>query len=122
MNVEVELDGGSEQASRLCAFVRDLTNALRAALPGGGKVIWYDSVTVGGALRWQSQLNAENFDFFDACDGIFNDYVGQNTFTNTHRPTHLPEHFARPTLQSRDGKVGGVQVVTEDAVEQVVAL
>jgi len=36
--------------------------------------VWYDALTAGGALRWQSALNAENAGFFDACGAIFLDY------------------------------------------------
>ena len=33
------------------------------------QVIWYDSVTVKGDLKWQNELNAMNHTFFDLCDG-----------------------------------------------------
>ncbi|XP_050304273.1 cytosolic endo-beta-N-acetylglucosaminidase [Anthonomus grandis grandis] len=37
-------------------------------------VIWYDSVTKDGLLKWQDQLNEENRCYFDGCDGIFLNY------------------------------------------------
>ena len=40
-----------------------------------GLVIWYDSVTREGKLRWQDALNVKNRCFFDACDGIFLNYT-----------------------------------------------
>lgn len=38
-------------------------------------VIWYDSVTNTGELRWQNALTPANKMFFDACDGIFTKYA-----------------------------------------------
>lgn len=35
----------------------------------------YDSVTIGGELNWQDQLNEYNKPFFDICDGIFVNYT-----------------------------------------------
>ncbi|XP_023324291.1 cytosolic endo-beta-N-acetylglucosaminidase isoform X2 [Eurytemora carolleeae] len=37
-------------------------------------VIWYDSVTIQGELKWQDELNSLNKPFFDECDGIFLNY------------------------------------------------
>eukprot|EP00048_Salpingoeca_helianthica_P009942 m.142659 g.142659 ORF g.142659 m.142659 type:complete len:839 (-) comp14975_c0_seq2:657-3173(-) len=51
--------------------------SLTAASNPAGKVLWYDSVTADGALRWQNELNAANKIFFDACDGIFLNYHWQ---------------------------------------------
>ncbi|ERL84702.1 cytosolic endo-beta-N-acetylglucosaminidase isoform X2 [Dendroctonus ponderosae] len=38
-------------------------------------VIWYDSVTKNGELKWQNQLSSENRCFFDCCDAIFLNYT-----------------------------------------------
>lgn len=38
-------------------------------------VLWYDSVTCDGSLLWQNELNHKNWSFFEACDGIFLNYV-----------------------------------------------
>ena len=53
---------------------RRLRLRLRAQCPGA-QVIWYDAVTIDGALRWQDTLNAANRPFFDDCDGIFVNYT-----------------------------------------------
>ena len=37
-------------------------------------VIWYDSVTIKGELKWQDELNHLNETFFKCCDGIFLNY------------------------------------------------
>lgn len=38
-------------------------------------VLWYDSVTIDGELKWQNALNSLNSQFFHACDGIFLNYT-----------------------------------------------
>jgi mannosyl-glycoprotein endo-beta-N-acetylglucosaminidase len=38
-------------------------------------VIWYDSVTRTGELKWQNALTPANQPFFDVCDGIFTKHV-----------------------------------------------
>ncbi|XP_055328194.1 cytosolic endo-beta-N-acetylglucosaminidase-like [Paramacrobiotus metropolitanus] len=37
-------------------------------------VIWYDSITIKGSLKWQNCLNEENMKFFHVVDGIFLNY------------------------------------------------
>jgi hypothetical protein len=49
---------------------------MHAAVPES-EVIWYDAVTVSGALAWQNMLNTQNAPFFDVCDGIFLNYHWQ---------------------------------------------
>ncbi len=53
---------------------RRLRLRLRAQNPGA-QLIWYDAVTIDGALRWQDTLNAANRPFFEDCDGIFVNYT-----------------------------------------------
>ncbi|PIO73265.1 glycosyl hydrolase family 85 [Teladorsagia circumcincta] len=38
------------------------------------RVIWYDSVTVKGMLKWQNMLNELNRDWYECCDGIYLNY------------------------------------------------
>ncbi|GAB4831979.1 hypothetical protein Ancab_005997 [Ancistrocladus abbreviatus] len=71
LNFEVKLDG--DQIPNLIEFVRHLTQTMHASKPDS-LVIWYDSVTNSGRLRWQNQLNDSNKPFFDSCDGIFVNY------------------------------------------------
>ncbi|XP_074081115.1 cytosolic endo-beta-N-acetylglucosaminidase isoform X2 [Macrotis lagotis] len=54
-------------------FLQYLTEQLHQRVPGG-LVIWYDSVTKDGQLKWQNELNENNRLFFDSCDGIFTNY------------------------------------------------
>jgi len=58
----------------LLILVSSLTLAMKKAVPGG-MVIWYDSVTMDGELKWQNELNENNKPFFDVCDGIFLNYT-----------------------------------------------
>uniref|UniRef100_A0A8C5WDQ0 Cytosolic endo-beta-N-acetylglucosaminidase n=1 Tax=Leptobrachium leishanense TaxID=445787 RepID=A0A8C5WDQ0_9ANUR len=62
--------------SRVPLFLRYLTDQLHQRIPGG-LILWYDSVTHSGELKWQNELNDSNRQFFDACDGIFTNYNWQ---------------------------------------------
>ncbi|CAL1545656.1 unnamed protein product [Lymnaea stagnalis] len=55
------------------SFVRTLTTKCHELLDSG-QVLWYDSVTSKGDLRWQDELNSLNKMFFDVCDGIYLNY------------------------------------------------
>ncbi|KAJ6357500.1 hypothetical protein OIU78_005367 [Salix suchowensis] len=77
LNMEVELE--LEQIPNLKEFVSHLTQIMHSSLPGS-LVIWYDSVTIDGALMWQNQLNDENKPFFDICDGIFLNYSWKESY------------------------------------------
>lgn len=63
-----------EKVSQLIDFLRDLRELLQKEIGSHAQVIWYDSVTVGGVLKWQNALNEHNKAFFDVCDGIFLNY------------------------------------------------
>nr|XP_002125915.3 cytosolic endo-beta-N-acetylglucosaminidase-like [Ciona intestinalis]XP_026694401.1 cytosolic endo-beta-N-acetylglucosaminidase-like [Ciona intestinalis] len=54
-------------------FVSYLTLKMHEMNPDA-QVIWYDSVTKDGVLKWQNELNCKNSLFYDACDGIFLNY------------------------------------------------
>lgn len=87
VNIENKVDPGAN-IGRLVHFLRSLTSQMRAAKGAGGAggggagvsssssatVLWYDSVTVNGELKWQDCLNAKNRVFFNACNGIFTNY------------------------------------------------
>ncbi|XP_031497779.1 cytosolic endo-beta-N-acetylglucosaminidase 1-like [Nymphaea colorata] len=77
VNIEVNLS--SDQISNLTDFVKQLSLAMHSSVPGS-LVIWYDAVTINGALNWQNQLNAKNKPFFDLCDGIFVNYSWKEDF------------------------------------------
>lgn len=74
VNVEVELHGGSAAASDLASFVGDLTRATRKVLGQVSEVVWYDSVTRDGSLKWQNELNLENEQFFRVAGSLFTNY------------------------------------------------
>ena len=81
------------QIPLMLKFVKDLTTAMRKtdttkktekekekevnkqSNDDQHSVIWYDSVTKDGKLKWQNELNSLNQAFFDACDGIFLNYT-----------------------------------------------
>lgn len=57
LNIENEIK--LEHVEKLEHFVRLLRRKLRAVVPDG-EIIWYDSVTTEGQLKWQNQLNKNN--------------------------------------------------------------
>ncbi|KAF3603494.1 hypothetical protein F2Q69_00038781 [Brassica cretica] len=77
INIENEID--KEQVPNLMEFVSHLTKVLHLSTPGS-LVIWYDSVTVHGHLKWQDHLNEKNKPFFDLCDGIFMNYTWKESY------------------------------------------
>ncbi|CAN6926444.1 hypothetical protein Bca4012_091053 [Brassica carinata] len=77
INIENEID--KEQIPNLMEFVSHLTEVLHLSTPGS-LVIWYDSVTVHGHLKWQDHLNEKNKPFFDLCDGIFMNYTWKESY------------------------------------------
>lgn len=72
INIENELP--KDLVPHLIHFLRCLTTAMHAAVPGS-KVIWYDAVTTEGTLEWQNSLTLLNAPFFDACDGLWVNYT-----------------------------------------------
>uniref|UniRef100_A0A1A8P427 Cytosolic endo-beta-N-acetylglucosaminidase n=1 Tax=Nothobranchius rachovii TaxID=451742 RepID=A0A1A8P427_9TELE len=54
-------------------FLRYLTDQTHERV-SGSLILWYDSVTESGELKWQNELNHSNRMFFDACDGFFTNY------------------------------------------------
>ncbi|XP_068192303.1 cytosolic endo-beta-N-acetylglucosaminidase isoform X2 [Antennarius striatus] len=54
-------------------FLRYLSDQMHERV-SGSLVLWYDSVTRDGRLKWQNELNESNRMFFDACDGFFTNY------------------------------------------------
>uniref|UniRef100_A0A3B3ZNA8 Cytosolic endo-beta-N-acetylglucosaminidase n=1 Tax=Periophthalmus magnuspinnatus TaxID=409849 RepID=A0A3B3ZNA8_9GOBI len=54
-------------------FLRYLTEQIHERV-SAGLVLWYDSVVQTGKLHWQNELNQNNRQFFDVCDGFFTNY------------------------------------------------
>uniref|UniRef100_A0A1J3CL91 mannosyl-glycoprotein endo-beta-N-acetylglucosaminidase n=1 Tax=Noccaea caerulescens TaxID=107243 RepID=A0A1J3CL91_NOCCA len=77
INIENEID--EEQIPNLKEFVSHLTKVLHLSTPGA-LVIWYDSVTIHGHLKWQDRLTEKNKPFFDLCDGIFINYTWKESY------------------------------------------
>ncbi|KAK8928238.1 hypothetical protein KSP39_PZI017503 [Platanthera zijinensis] len=77
LNMEVSLD--RHQIPNLKEFVGHLTQTMHNLVPGS-LIIWYDSVTVDGELKYQNQLNEKNKPFFDICDGIFCNYSWEEDY------------------------------------------
>ncbi|KAK6047920.1 glycosyl hydrolase family 85 [Cooperia oncophora] len=63
----------AKHIDNLTLFLRLLTDRMRVAV-GFSRVIWYDSVTVTGMLKWQNMLNEYNREWYECCDGIYLNY------------------------------------------------
>ena len=75
----VEVDVKKELIPNLVKLVQMVTKEVKKAVPNGrGTVIWYDSVTKDGELRWQNCLNDKNEIFCKSSDGIFLNYWWSN--------------------------------------------
>ena len=57
INIENKID--PDKIDMLSLFVKELTKAMHQKIEGS-LVIWYDSVTINGELKWQNQLNSNN--------------------------------------------------------------
>lgn len=68
INIENHLT--ADEVPKMVNFLR----YLRKKLPEESQLIWYDSVIDSGSLRWQNELNKKNYEFFNACDGIYLNY------------------------------------------------
>ncbi|KAI9353768.1 glycoside hydrolase [Obelidium mucronatum] len=79
INIECDL-GEPHHAAAMREFVHLLTLAMRASALPNAKVIWYDSLTIEGKLKWQDRVTPENKPFFDACDGIFVNYTWKQSY------------------------------------------
>ncbi|CAG8481137.1 11262_t:CDS:2 [Gigaspora rosea] len=78
INVESDLIGGERTARKLIQWLKYLTQEMHKNVPNS-LVIWYDSVTTAGKVRWQNILNDKNISFFNVCDGMFTNYhYGKN--------------------------------------------
>ena len=71
MNIEAKLE--KSRIPKLLAWCQYLRVCLQMRV-SGAKVVWYDSVTINGDLRWQSMLNQNNSKFMQVSDIFFSDY------------------------------------------------
>ena len=78
LNIEAVLPD-TRHAIQLSLFVKYLTRKCHDEIPNS-LVIWYDSVTIEGNLKWQDRLTDLNYPFFEACDGIFLNYTWKKEY------------------------------------------
>ena len=72
INIENVLE--SYQVEPMLNFVRNVRDDTKKYCGQKSLVIWYDSVIHNGELKWQNELNSDNFKYFDASDGIYLNY------------------------------------------------
>eukprot|EP00796_Vickermania_ingenoplastis_P008442 gene8442-5920_t len=99
--INCEATTSPKLAKRMAAFCDMLRRALRVREDCQRRaVVWYDAMTISGALSYQNGLTAENAAFFDVCDGIMTNYF----WGPTH--LHLSSAVAAPSGRSRDCFIG----------------
>lgn len=54
-------------------LLKYLTDKIHSRIPHS-KIIWYDSMTKEGDIKWQNTLNDMNQEFFKVVDGLFVNY------------------------------------------------
>lgn len=54
-------------------LLKYLTEKIHQRIPNS-KIVWYDSMTKEGDIKWQNTVNDMNKEFFNASDGIFVNY------------------------------------------------
>ncbi|KAG7189443.1 hypothetical protein KM043_017144 [Ampulex compressa] len=72
LNVENKIE--IDHLDNLIYFVHYLTVSIHEEIENS-EIIWYDSVTNTGELKWQNELNDQNKEFFLNCDGIYLNYT-----------------------------------------------
>jgi mannosyl-glycoprotein endo-beta-N-acetylglucosaminidase len=59
-------------------FLKYITEKIHK-LKKGSIIIWYDSIIkINGIIKYQNELNENNFDFFNVCDGFFFNIIINN--------------------------------------------
>uniref|UniRef100_A0A1I7ZTW0 Mannosyl-glycoprotein endo-beta-N-acetylglucosaminidase n=1 Tax=Steinernema glaseri TaxID=37863 RepID=A0A1I7ZTW0_9BILA len=72
VNIENKVE--QQHLDNLKYFLVELRRKMHEAIGQRAMVVWYDSVTVNGELKWQDALNEENRDWFDCVDAIYLNY------------------------------------------------
>lgn len=79
INIENEIS--MEYIPHVIMFLRCLTKEMKS-IHSNSLVIWYDSVTKQGQLKWQNALNDKNVQFFQSCDAIYLNYIWTDEHLN----------------------------------------
>ena len=74
INIENDIDW-TDGVELFLHFLLYLKENLKSRLSPDHIVLFYDSVTVDGILKWQDGLTHKNIGFFEASDGIFTNYT-----------------------------------------------
>ncbi|CAK8690478.1 unnamed protein product [Clavelina lepadiformis] len=87
INIENEIN--TEKVSDLIEFIGYLTAGMHE-VDKNSLVIWYDSIVRNGTLNWQNELNHKNRAFYEACDGIFLNYLWkEENLERTRQQAHI---------------------------------
>ncbi|KAI0789917.1 glycosyl hydrolase family 85-domain-containing protein [Abortiporus biennis] len=88
LNIECPLRGSFEQVRNLLVWISLLNRELKKWVGDWAECIWYDSVIINGALRWQDRLNNLNLPFFIQSTAFFTNYTWRPDY-----PAQTAEYF-----------------------------
>ncbi|KAF2672408.1 hypothetical protein BT63DRAFT_370016, partial [Microthyrium microscopicum] len=71
INIEKTFTQNSWDLDAMIGFLK----ALRGKMGPTRKLVWYDSLTVGGRVRYQNALTYSNLPFFETCGNILTNYA-----------------------------------------------
>ncbi|CAD8152913.1 unnamed protein product [Paramecium octaurelia] len=79
LNIETNVDN----VELFIQFIKELSDKLESI---GAMLMYYDSHNAEGVLKWQSELNDDNMNYFQACNYFFSDYHWNlNKLANTEK-------------------------------------
>ncbi|EFA80958.1 Endo-beta-N-acetylglucosaminidase [Heterostelium album PN500] len=118
INIESNIDDVGVAKSYM-VFLKEFTERMHKEMPGS-LVLWYDSITDTGELKWQNMLNEKNDCYFQRCDGIFLNYkwdiemLKQSSLLAKHRASQV---YVGTDVWGR-GTFGGGKLNTHIGVEE----
>jgi len=109
----------------LLQWVGRLRDRLHVEIPHS-MLIWYDSVLHNGTLKWQSELNDNNYRFMSVSDAFFTDYHWNLTSLNNTKVNmekYYPERTQFDVFYGNDiygrGTYGGGKFNVSTAVDAI---
>lgn len=120
LNVENKIK--ETDVEKLKFFVKYLTDGIHREIEES-EIIWYDSVTCTGEIKWQNELSDQNECFFTLCDGIFLNYTWTDSGLIRSRERAMSTNRVRDVYVGLDvwgrGCPGGGGFNSKHALERI---